>query len=824
MALDLYSVQETIEQQSRAETALKFHNELNTKIQDGEQSKTYFGSPLLKRAIEPLAERIRERIKGVRDGRALNASIAFKHIQLLRPELVAFHAANVIIDRIMFSNLIQDVAVRIGSALEYEVRLAAFERQHPNLFRKIQNETTTTGARRLQTFVAASNRYAETWASWSKTDKVHIGMALISMFIDATGFVVESRVKRDKTKTDIFIRPTQKVCDFIEANKEVASLFNPVHLPMVVPPLDWTSPTNGGYLTHHTPQMQLIKVRQNTQGKNYFDDLCSVTEQMTAVYQAVNTVQQTPWRINSFVLEVYNQIDALGLPVASLPSHEDIPPIPSPLGEYQKTNELSEADKNAFRAWKRKEVERHEANIALKSKRLMMAKIGSIAKQFAKYDAIYFPHTMDFRGRLYPAPMYLNPQGNKLAKGLLEFSEGKAIASNEAAWELAVHGANCFGYDKVSMDQRIDWVEENTDRILQVAVDPMADLWWAKEADSPWCFLAFAKEWEGFQRDGYSHLSHIPIAKDGSCSGLQHFSAALRDPIGALATNLIPSEKPEDIYQRVIDKTIDKVRLDLQGEQKELAQACLDYGLSRKAAKRCTMTRVYGSTQFSARRFVDEYFRETDAQRTQEDASYVSPLLDREWDASLYLADYIWQSINETVVAAKDGMDWLQTCAKILAEENIPTIWTTLDGFPVLQHYPNTRRRRIKTKLGDSIVYVSLLEAKNQIDRKKQSNSISPNWVHANDGCHLRMTVNLAAANGVSNFAMIHDSFGTHAADIPMLSACLRETFIELYLDNNPLEMFRTQTQTLTDSPLPEPPEKGNLDLTGVRNSEFFFA
>ena len=70
MALDLYSIQETIEQQSRAETALKFHNELNTKIQDGEQSKTYFGSPLLKRAIEPLAERIRDRIKGVRDGRA----------------------------------------------------------------------------------------------------------------------------------------------------------------------------------------------------------------------------------------------------------------------------------------------------------------------------------------------------------------------------------------------------------------------------------------------------------------------------------------------------------------------------------------------------------------------------------------------------------------------------------------------------------------------------------------------------------------------------------------------------------------------------------
>ena len=86
------------------------------------------------------------------------------------------------------------------------------------------------------------------------------------------------------------------------------------------------------------------------------------------------------------------------------------------------------------------------------------------------------------------------------------------------------------------------------------------------------------------------------------------------------------------------------------------------------------------------------------------------------------------------------------------------------------------------------------------------------------------MTVNLAAANGVSSFAMIHDSFGSHAADIPMLSACLRETFIELYLDNDPLEMFKTQVQILTNAELPELPAKGTLDISAVRNSEFFFA
>lgn len=824
MTVDLYMAQENIEQQSRAETALKFHNDLTDKIQKDEQSATYYGSPLLKRAIEPMADAITKKRKELKKGKAANRNIAFKRIEGLNAELIAFHTARVIVDRIMFANRVQDTAIRIASALETELRLSSFDKQHPHLFRKIQNETETTGKRRRQTLVAASNRYCEAWASWSKTDKVHVGMALINMFIEATGFIVEHRVRREKNKTDIYIKPSASVCEFIEANRDMASLLNPVHLPMVVPPLEWTSPTSGGYLTHHTPQMPLIKVRANSQTKNYFEDLSSVKDEMASVYAAVNAVQQTPWRVNRFVLDVFEQIHEQGLPIASLPSREDIPPIPSPLCKDQSTKELSDTDKQKFTVWKRKEVERHEANIVLKSKRLMTSKIASIANQFSNYDAIYFPHTMDFRGRLYPAPMYLNPQGNKLAKGLLEFSEGKALGSNEAAWELAVHGANCFGYDKVNMDERIDWVEENTDRILQVAADPMADLWWAKEADSPWCFLAFAKEWEGFQRDSYLHVSHIPIAKDGSCSGLQHFSASLRDPVGALATNLIPTDQPEDIYQRVIDLTQDKVRQDLLGDKKDLAQACLDYGLTRKAAKRCTMTRVYGSTLYSARGFVDEYFRETDAQRKQEDPAYISPLQEQEWAASIYLAGYIWDSINETVIAAKTGMDWLQECAKILADENLPTIWTTLDGFPVLQFYPNTRRRRIKTKLGDNLVYVSLLEAKNQIDKKKQANSISPNWVHANDGCHLRMTVNYAATNGVTNFAMIHDSFGTHASDIPMLSACLREAFIELYLDNDPLEMFRTQMQTLTNNPLPDAPEKGELDLSAVRNSEFFFA
>jgi DNA-directed RNA polymerase len=49
------------------------------------------------------------------------------------------------------------------------------------------------------------------------------------------------------------------------------------------------------------------------------------------------------------------------------------------------------------------------------------------------------------------------------------------------------------------------------------------------------------------------------------------------------------------------------------------------------------------------------------------------------------------------------------------------------------------------------------------------------------DSSHLQKTVVLAALNDVTHFAMIHDSYGTHACDTDVLGQALRETFVEQY-------------------------------------------
>ena len=69
---------------------------------------------------------------------------------------------------------------------------------------------------------------------------------------------------------------------------------------------------------------------------------------------------------------------------------------------------------------------------------------------------------------------------------------------------------------------------------------------------------------------------------------------------------------------------------------------------------------------------------------------------------------------------------------------------------------------------------------------------------------------------------MIHDSYGTHAHHTPKLSKLLREAFVEIYTENNVLVEFRSSALDVLDE-VPEPPERGRLDLNQVLKSKYFF-
>ena len=62
MVKSSYHIQETIEQKCRNETIHRFEKDLTDKVQSSEGAATYYGSLIMKRAIEPLVELIQREL------------------------------------------------------------------------------------------------------------------------------------------------------------------------------------------------------------------------------------------------------------------------------------------------------------------------------------------------------------------------------------------------------------------------------------------------------------------------------------------------------------------------------------------------------------------------------------------------------------------------------------------------------------------------------------------------------------------------------------------------------------------------------------------
>lgn len=77
-------------------------------------------------------------------------------------------------------------------------------------------------------------------------------------------------------------------------------------------------------------------------------------------------------------------------------------------------------------------------------------------------------------------------------------------------------------------------------------------MWWT-QSDEPWQTLACCMEIADALRspDPEKFRSHFPIHQDGSCNGLQHYAALGRDSAGAFSVNLVPVDRPQDVYSAV---------------------------------------------------------------------------------------------------------------------------------------------------------------------------------------------------------------------------------------------------------------------------------
>ena len=454
------------------------------------------------------------------------------------------------------------------------------------------------------------------------------------------------------------------------------------------------------------------------------------------------------------------------------------------------------------------------------------------ARAVVQFSHIYFPHSMDFRGRMYPLPGRLNHTGSDPFRALLEYADPKPLGTVGVYW-LKVHLANKMGMNKLTFDERAQFVDEHIDDVVRSAESPLSgDKWWQEGAEPLQALMACKELADALKcsQGPESFLSRIAVAVDGSYNGLQHYSAIGRDEFGGQLVNLVPSERPADAYTgilKVMMKTIEKDAVEFN----EVAQRCIGSGIGldknhikRKTIKRPIMTQVYGVTAYGmTEQIMDELV-------IQNKAHGLWTATDMR-EMAHYVRDKLLESLGELFKETQQCRKWLEQVTETIwraqpSELRSAFCWTTPLGLIVRQPYRIKKEANLFTSSGFTKTQA---DSSSQASRKQLS-AIAPNLIHSLDATHLAMTALEMQNRGLSMIA-VHDSYWTYACDLPDLSTVLREQFVSLYSNYDPLVELKEQWEEAFfldlrrhGLRLPDPPKRGNLDLKSVLKSEYFFS
>jgi DNA-directed RNA polymerase len=190
------------------------------------------------------------------------------------------------------------------------------------------------------------------------------------------------------------------------------------------------------------------------------------------------------------------------------------------------------------------------------------------------------------------------------------------------------------------------------------------------------------------------------------------------------------------------------------------------------------------------------------------------------FNACGYLARTTMDVMGDLFSGAKETMNWLTTCARLISQHGYPVAWISPIGIPAIQPY----RQKKSATLVTLMQTVTLADESDDlpIHKQRQVSAFPPNFVHSLDSSHMLLTALEMDRRGLA-FSAVHDSFWTHACDIDEMNGALRDVFVDLY-DQPLLErLLETWKIRYPDLEFPDLPKRGKLDLNEVKSAKYFF-
>ncbi|KAJ1359419.1 hypothetical protein KIN20_018144 [Parelaphostrongylus tenuis] len=543
----------------------------------------------------------------------------------------------------------------------------------------------------------------------------------------------------------------------------------PTHqLPMTVPPRPWCDSGLGGpeYTRRSVILRNLAEYKQVDINRQMRNRLKSPV-QARPVFDALNQLGSTPWRINEPMLDVLCQVFEMSSDVSkadllgtlAVPLRSDTVEVPEYEDFFGENAELVD-DKVRYVEYSRRRAESIKKRNELNSLWCWMKYRIVLARHF-RGKTLFFPHNMDFRGRVYPISPYLSHMGDDVNRCLLKFAKGRTLGDRGFDW-LKLHCINLTGTMKRdSIADRLAAADMLLDDMVDSANHPLDGKGWWLKSEEPWQTLAACMELRdalAFRGKIEDFVSHLAVHQDGSCNGLQHYAALGRDEEGGREVNLLSSRTPNDVYTSVAMR-VEQKRLEDEkgGPNMEIAlklRECMPQAVPRKVIKQTVMTTVYGVTLYGAALQIKRQLKALDIDN-EETSKFAR-----------YLTDLTFASLHDAFTCSMKLKDWFRVCAKGVSDLLHTMEWVTPLGLPVVQPYATVKEKKGR------VIYAPV--------STKQVGAFPPNFVHSLDSSHMMLTSLDCSRRGIT-FAAVHDCFWTHATSVDDMSILCRDQFIKLH-------------------------------------------
>ena len=644
---------------------------------------------------------------------------------------------------------------------------------------------------------------------------------IVEVVVEASEYFSVNReitLKRSKMMVNL-----KYVCSLSESitqklTLEASGAFFPE--PMTEPPEDWRlewGRIRGGYKT-----FQYDMIRSNS-----FDIKYKNFSQK--IFDAVNYIQSTPWRVNKEMVDIVKT--DLKAPVKTdfvkteFPNDEGTRFDVDLKGENlnlskNELEEITEKRKVYLEILEDYTAESREFESAMGKHRAVVLAVG-VADRYADAGDIYFPHSYDFRGRVYPLSAMLTPQGSDAVKAMLEYSSGEALNKSGEKWAWA-YLTSLYGDDKIDFEERV----KKGKQLLHTAYT---------EADEPYQFLAHQLELRKFvENPDYEFKGRIHL--DACNSGSQFTSALTGDVAGCMATNVIPtinkdgSQSRQDAYLLVSNKALEltksKIGKNTPKEEKsglECFKRLLEEN-GRKICKKPVMVSNYGGTEGGRTEIIKDMLRELKVER-----KFAAK------NAAMY-SKILGNSITGVLNGGKAFESYIQQMNGIVTRKNKPITWTTSDGF----HVTHVKNKELKPKQVRCLLpgarRATVITKKifsDDVSPSKMKSAISPNYIHSLDAELLRRVAIKMRNDGMVYTDWIHDSFGCHPNNVDFMLHVTKSEFKKL-VQRRPLKTLDAELRKqagrtkpvlkkLDEIKLPEN-EDFDYDLPLLGGSNWFFS